>query len=371
MKTQTWIVILAVLLISAIGLALSIEKVPVDRVGVKILQIGGGGVIEEDFAPGYVLCVPGLHRIELLDSTLQFYTIAEDGDTGHALNLRGSDQFITKVDVTIVYRLKPGEAHKALLRHGGSEAFKKRLHSFAHNDLVAELGKLETEDFYNVSKRAGQSQKALLRMNEHLTGEHIEVIDVLIRKLEYDQDFEAKLLDKQLLEQKQQLEVSKAGLEKEKETTEKIRKGTEAQVAATLQELESESKVRAATAEAQVAQIEADAEFFAKSLLASAENYKRQKVAEGELLRTQAKAKGDEALNKAYSGFGGELYLVRQMVDQLEFGDIEVNTNRVNPFAVDELLEMLGVPAKAVLAAEPVPVAEPVPAAEPAVKEGS
>lgn len=339
------LIFVVALVIAGLGIRFCVEKVPVDSVGVKIRQLGGGGAVQEDFAPGYVFCVPGIHRLELMDPTLQFFTIADDGETGAPLALRSSDQYVTKVDVTVVYRLKKGEAHRALVRHGRAEAFKTKLRSFANKNIWEELAKLETEDFYNPAKRLEGSLRAKDRMNRDLADQHMEVIDVLVRNVEYDPNFEQKLLDKQILDQKQQLETSKAILEGEKEKTELIEKETEAKTIAIAEDLKAEVNLLTAETDAEVAQIEADTDLFTKQLMADADNYERQRTAEGELLKTKAQAKGEKAITEAYAGFGGKLYLTRQLLDNLEIGEIEINTNRVNPFDVYQMLEMLGVEA--------------------------
>ena len=35
------------------------------------------------------------------------------------------------------------------------------------------------------------------------------------------------------------------------------------------------------------------------------------------------------------------------MIDNIRFGEIEINTNQTNPFDVNQMLRMLGVPASA------------------------
>ncbi len=318
-------------------------KVPIDKVGVKIRLLGGEGTVKEDYPPGYVFRIPGIHRLELMDPTLQFHEISKNGDTKKSLLLRGSDQYETQVDVTVVYHLKKGEAHKALDKHGPGELFKRSLQSFVEKNIWDELSKLDTEDFYNPKKREDGAKNAMNRMNEDLTAQHLEVVEVLIRNVEYDKSFEAKLLDKQILDQTQELEVSKAKLETEKEKTELIGKETDAMVAAIGEEMTAEINLLTAQAEADIAKIKADADLHAQTALAKAEQDKRQNIAQGEFLKTQAEAIGEKKVTEAYLGFGGSLYLAKQMVENIEMGEIEVNTNQVNPFDVEQMLKMLGV----------------------------
>lgn len=336
-------ILMASILVLFLGVRLCFQKVPLDKVGVKIRQLGGEGTVKEDFPPGYVFCIPGVHRLELLDPTLQFYEISDTGDTRKPLLLRGRDQYETQVDVTVVYHIKEGEAHKSLDKHGPGYLFRRSLESFVEKNIWDELSKLDTEDFFNPIKRQDGAKRALARMNEDLAQQHIQAVEVLIRNVEYDPKFEEKLLAKQILDQRQKLEISKGNLEVEKEKTDLIVKETEAKVAAINEEMTAEINQLTATAEAEIAQIQADAEYYSESELAKADNYQRQKISEGEFLKTQAQAVGEKAVTEAYQGFGGQLYLAKQMVDNIQLGTIEVNTNQVNPFDVEQMLRMLGV----------------------------
>jgi len=319
------------------GASTFIEKVPIDRVGVKTLQLGGG-VEQRDFAPGYVFVLPGMHKLELMDPTYQLLT--QSGSS--AVELRSSDGFRTEVDITIVYRLKPGMAHKAIARHGPGYKFREKLQTIAEKYVWEVMGELVTEDFYNSEKRTAQAEKARVLMQQQLDAEFIEVIDVLLRDIRYDQRFEQLLLSQQLLDQEKLLFDSQNLLARERTKTELIQRKTENMVIEIKETQLKAIRELVADTDAAIARIQADAERFAETAIAEASREARQAIAEGELARTRARADGDKAINAAYSQPGGELLLTRKMIENLSFGQVELNTTQTNPFDVEQLLRMLG-----------------------------
>jgi regulator of protease activity HflC (stomatin/prohibitin superfamily) len=314
------------------------QKVPIDRVGVRTDQIGGG-IEQRDFQPGYVFTIPFKHKLELMDPTYQFYTQA--GNT--ALKLRSSDGFQTLVDVTVVYRIKPGLAHQAIVRHGPGLAFQSKLQTIAEKYLWEVLTELVTEDFYNAEKRLEQSKKAAELMGAQLVNEHLELIDVLIRDIKYDQKYEQLLLEQQLLKQQKLLFDSKKKLEDEKTVTELIVRETKNKVIEIREEQAKEMRELKAKTDAEIAKIRVDAEKYAETKLAEASRESRENIAEGELAVVKAEAEGERAINEAYRTEGGDLLIARKTIENIQLGEIEINTNLTNPFDVKQMLEMVGV----------------------------
>lgn len=334
------ITIVFLVIIVLVAARLCVEKVEIDKVGVRS-NLMTQSVEKDDLKPGFHWAIPTMHRIDVLDPTWQFLTL----DNQKALRLRGADQYLTEIDISIIYRIKPGQAHRVITLIGMGETFKTRIEDVAKKLAWDVLAELNTEDFYNAHRRARQADKVRDEMNTALAQREwpMEVKSVLIRDVRFDQAFEDRLLEKQLLDQKKLLNVSLKTEQQELMKTQLIEKETEAMVIAIEQEREREIvNVRAET-NAQIAEIHATSRLEAESMIAEAERYMREKTAEGELLKTQAQAEGDKAINEAYQGFGGQTYLVRKMLENIEFGEIEINTNKTNPFDVEQLLDMLGV----------------------------
>ena len=358
-RSHLWLLALVVIL----GLArLCVREIPLDRVGVK-QNLLGKGVIEEDYLPGYCLVIPGLQRLFLMDPTIQDYTMAPEVGIpterslfsgpqlhfarGEPIDLRTQDEFTVAIDITVLYRIRPGAAHQVLVEIGSGHRFHGILEQQARKIIWEVLAKLSCPDFYNAEKRAAQAELTRDELNRALAGYHLEVLAVLIRDITYQEEFEQKLLAKQLIDQGQLLAKAQEQVEQAKERTQMIEKQTSATVLAIEAELEKERKTLIAKTDAEIAQIEADANFEAQKVIAEAESYKRQQTAAGELAKTTATAVGDKAIAAAYEGSGGELYLAKQVLENIEIGDIELNTNVTNPFDVEQMLELIGLDLEA------------------------
>lgn len=328
-------------------LATCLTKVRLNEVGVKVHMVGGSGIDDEDYGPGYYFLVPGVHKMYRLDPTVQTYQMGGAGGN-QPLKLRARDQYTTQFDITILYRIMPGKAH-VLAQQVGMETdrIERFVRSRADRALWDVLGRLDTQLFYNVDRRETAREDAKQKLATTLEPNSIELVDILIREIKYDPKFEERLVQKQLLDQNKALNVEKTRLEKELQITESIQRETAAMVKVIDEERIQEVATIVAETDAKIQEIEADADLTAQKLIAEADRHRRTKISEGELAMTQAKAKGEKAINEAYQGIGGQAYITRQMIDAIEFGEIEVNTNKVNPFDVNQILRMLGLDPKA------------------------
>jgi regulator of protease activity HflC (stomatin/prohibitin superfamily) len=333
------VVVVAVVVLTAVSGYTYLEP---GEVGVKVNMLGGG-INKEDYGPGYYFLIPGMHKMYRLDPTVQVFQWGGKDRMDESLRPRALDEYITQFDISILYRIQPERAHRIVeevgMEPGRISEFVKSKSKQALWDV---LGNYRTEDFYNVVKREEARADAKRRLAEVLAPRSLELIDILIRDIEYDPKFEEILVQKQLLGQNKALNVEKAKLEKELEKTQSIERETSAKVKVIEEEKTQEVENIVAETDAKTKEIQADADLAAQKLLAEADRYRRTRTSEGELAKTQAKAKGEKAINEAYQGLGGQAYITRQMIDAIEFGDIEINTNQVNPFDVDQLLRMFG-----------------------------
>jgi len=339
-------------------LRLCVREIPLDRVGIVSNQLGGG-VVEKDYRPGYCFVPPGLQRFFLMDPTIQDYTMASEVaiktrrsffrgsqvtfTRGEPIHLRTQDEFTVDIDITVLYRIRPNMAHRVLVEIGPGYKFHEILEQQARKVIWEVLAQLSCPDFYDAKKRAAQAELAREELNRALKPYHLEVLAVLIRNITYQEEFEQKLLDLQLIDQKQLLAEAQRQVEQAKEKTQMIEKQTSATVLAIEAELEKEKKALIAQTDLEIARIEAETSLTAQTMIAEAENYMRRQTALGELAKTSATAVGEQAVAAAYRLPGGDLYLARQILDNIEIGDIELNTNRVNPFDVRQILGLVGV----------------------------
>lgn len=329
--------IIAVVLVLAIIVISCTEIVPVDRIGVKS-NLLGQGVIKEDIEPGLCLVIPGMHKLELLDPTVQ--TIDFMGR--NAFPLTASDQFTTLLDITFFYRIQKGYAWNVYQNIGTQDGIRQLFTDKAREAIFRVMGQMKTEDLYNSEKRIESSSKTLEALNNALKDYHIVSESLLIRKVDFQKKFEERLIAKQLLGQKQLLNRSKEMRENEQAKTQIIQRDTIFMVTQIHEEMNKAIINLQAENKAQIDRIKADSEFESKQMLAEADRLRREKIAGGEKLKAIAKAKGQKAINSAYRSKGGKLLLTRKMVDNLDFGEIEVNTNQMNPFDVNHFLDLLG-----------------------------
>lgn len=342
---KTPIIFLLLFIIVAFLFA-AVEKVPLDKIGVKVNSLGEG-TVQEDLPPGYYFILPGTQRLYLYDPTVQTFNMGGSDAMQDSLKLTGKDQYETKFDITVVFRIPEGKAHMVADTIGPDRTkMLDVVRSKADAALWDALGRLNTQEFYDVDKRETARAGAKDKLQDSLSEVHLELVDILFRAITYDPNLEKILVQKQLFDQRRALNVEKTKLEAELEKTQSIERETEALTRVIEEERIQEIANIEAETDAQINQIEADAAFEAEKLIALAEKHRRTKISEGELSRTQAKAKGEKAINEAYLGTGGQAYITRLMIDSMEFGEIEVNTNQMNPFDVNQLLGMLGLDVK-------------------------
>ena len=316
-------------------------KIALNEVGVKVSNFGSG-TQQRDYEPGYHFTLPGVHRMYRLDPTVQALHMIKGSDPG-ALEVTGIDQYKTRFDITVLYRIEPGKAHLVSKAVGVTQdRIASRLESKANKSILEALGALKTQDIYNVELREKARQAAKDALAKELEPVHIQLVDILVRAIEYDRNLEELLVEKQLFDQGRALTEVKRQLEGELQKTEAISRETDARVQVINEEMKQEVETIVAETDARIHRIEADADLEVEKLLAEADRERRERRSAGELARTEAKAKGEKAINEAYLGLGGQAYITRQMVENLDFGEIEVNTNVINPFDVSQFLAMLG-----------------------------
>jgi hypothetical protein len=317
-----------------IGFWTCTEKVPADAIGVRTLATSTG-VEDIDFKPGYVLCIPGFHTVKLWDPT--WTNLCE------TLQVRGSDQYTTNLDISILFRIQPGKCHE-VAKHYRDEKHIEKLVTNTLNKFVNEvLAQMKTEDFYNTDIRNAKAAECRDEMHKQLVGDGLEVRYVLLRNIVYDAKFETQLLQKQLAGQRKSLEISKGLLASAQTETQRKAKDAEAIVKSIDESKLQDIANRKAITDSQITKLIQDAKLAEAEILAEAESYRRQKLAEAELLKAKASAEGIEALSRAYARPGAQYYFARKALEGMKLGDIEVNSNVFNPIDSNVLLRALGV----------------------------
>ncbi|MEZ4381510.1 MAG: SPFH domain-containing protein [Nannocystaceae bacterium] len=217
----------------------TLSTVPLGYVGVRSSNMSG--VLEEDLAPGWHLDVAMLHRTTLLPSSYQFLDYIDD-ETSDALTIRTQDNNNVSVDVTVPYRIIPGQAHSIMVEgnHVGTGNGSYRFQRLAEDTTVSvlreELAVMTSANFYNTELRLKVAADTLERLNKELEPLHLQAETVLIRSVTFRPEYEEQLQAIQLNEQNKLLDGARERVAKEQQQLDNYELDTNAKVASLEQE---------------------------------------------------------------------------------------------------------------------------------------
>ncbi len=227
------------IVIAALGLfgakTLLFTTVAVGTVGVRFSS--ASGVVERDLSPGFRTEVVGLHKVQLLPSSY-FFLNYEDAAQ---FTIRTKDNNTVRVDVSIPYRIKVGEAWQIteagnqILDGAGVFRFERFADRAATDVLNSTLSKLSSEDFYDTTRRLEVAEEALGVLNEKLSEYHLEADAILIRRANFRAEYEVQLRQIQLNEQNKLLDNAKSAVANEQQRLDTYEQQTQALVAASEQ----------------------------------------------------------------------------------------------------------------------------------------
>jgi len=352
MKLIRNLCILFVLLIicSFIIINFAIITIPVGHVGVqtkKFAVFGDKGVVQEDFAPGWNLRIPGLHDWHKFDSTVQTLEMTRDPNSGSArgrddIRVKSADGYEVSIDVTLKYRIKKDMAHKLYKNTGSGLKYRQIVRDKSQKACQTILGQMQTEDFYNPSERRKRQSEVKETLQTSLTENFVDLIDVLLKDVQFDPQYEQKIQAKKLADQEVLLNVSLEKAEKMRGITRKVEKETEMKVIVINTELEAEKVGIQNAKKIEVAQINAEADRIATELKADADLYSAEKNATGQLLVKKAEAEGEKLRNKAMQGVGGGTIVALEAARNLKITDLSVSSIDVDFLNIDEMATKLG-----------------------------
>jgi regulator of protease activity HflC (stomatin/prohibitin superfamily) len=240
--------------------------------------------------------------------------------------VRTKDKNLVTYDLTITYRIKPKEAH-LLVRDGLQEIYRDRVYPTVESVLRSELAELSSEELFSTDRRLEVAANALPKLAAAMSEYHVQPESVLIRAINLPPNYDEKLQDKQLLQQKELLEQSLKRVEDQGAITESLsaeitaaEKELQADWDKRLQEARSDNQVR-------IAAILAEAEIYDKRTRAEADASFEAMGAEGQLAIDRAEALRDELRNQALDTVGGRILLARQAAENLRFEHVTLNSN--------------------------------------------
>lgn len=331
-------------LLAVIAALVLFEKVPPGTIGVKQAQ-WGGGIIAQDYTTGFHLGITGYHKWHFLDKKTHFLTFSQNANPGSpqerpALSIRTLDNNSAEVDVSLTYRIIPGEGH-LVVSDGEQSQYRENVASTVRSVLREQLAKLSSEDFVSTEARLARTMETIPLIDSAIKEFHAECNELLIRAVRFPPDYESKLQEKQLSRQSALLFQAKEKVEKQQQVTGVISKETEAMEKEKradwdrrLQDIRSDNEIAVAT-------VLGEAEIYALTTRANAEATYVTALAEGELALAKAEALRDELRNKALDTVGGSILLATQAANNLDIAEVTLNSNDPAVPSVLDLSEMV------------------------------
>ncbi|MEE2887245.1 MAG: SPFH domain-containing protein [Planctomycetota bacterium] len=339
------------LAVSAVAFRMCVVKIKPGQTGVLTME-WGSGLQTEDFSPGYYLALGPLHTWNIMDTTVQTLNMLRSNPNKRSnqrgpsinppLKVKSSDGADVTLDITVKYRVIPGEAWKVFKGQGGSDGYKLRVASRTKNTLISGLGKLATEAFFNPANRKSTQDFMETQLRTELKKIDVDLISILIRDLDFQASFSAKIKAKTLTKQKAELEVARTKAAEKTGETKEIVAQTGAKVAVIGESLKKTLTEMRAANDKNIRKVVADYEKYVVETQSEADLYAQQKEALGIKLLKDAEARGEALKRQALTGSGGNTLVALEVAQNLKLGDMMVSTQLVNPLDLNEMMRTLG-----------------------------
>jgi regulator of protease activity HflC (stomatin/prohibitin superfamily) len=333
-----------------IGITFFTIHIPAGKTGIRTIQyafLGKKGVEQEDFGPGWHRALPMIDKWDTYDSTVQTLEMSKKSSTGDsAVQVRSSDGYQITVDVTVKYRIMPGKVHKLIKSAGVGGKYHIQAKTDTEDFCITRLGDMNTEDFYNPDKRRNAEKEIKNLLSKSLADKYIEVIDVLVRDVEFDPSYEGKIRNKKLADQRVELNKSKAKAEEMRGKTDVILAETEKELNIIQQEREQKKIEMKAKADLSMTTIRAEANRYVIEKRADADLKAAELNAKGTLAIKQAEAEGEKLRNNAMRGVGGRTIVALEAAKNLKLKNVTISTLETDILNVEAMAEKLGVESK-------------------------
>ena len=352
MKSIKFVSIAVVALLAggwALVTALTVH-IPIGSVGVRIQQynlFGKKGTVEKEYGPGWHRDLGPIDSWEMFDSTVQTLEMTKDPSQGSEarkddVKVQSLDGYNISLDVTVKYRIEHGMAYKVYKDTGSGTKYRTIVRNQAESACMGLFGQMKTEDFYDPEARRATIAKTAALLSESLKDNFIEVIDVLVRNVEFDPQYEEKIRRKKLADQEVELNKSMGRAAEMSGKTQVIEAETIKLVAIVQREKEAALIRMQAEADLEIATIDANYKKYATEKNADADLVAAEKGAEGLRLVKTAEAKGEQLRNEAIQGAGGSVIVALEAARNLKLDDVTISTIDVDLLDIDGMATKLG-----------------------------
>ena len=338
---KSLIVLVLIVVVLPLAFMFCFKRVRPMEIGIKRMQLGGVGILDQDFDAGFHVGVTGIHRWEFLPRGTHFLHFVSGGGRStlttmwdNTLSIRTLDQNMTDIDVTVTYRIIPGAGHK-IVQDGLRTNYRDRVKEAVTDVLRSQLALLTSEDLQNTGIRLARARDLVPLLNVELAEFHVEVQTtsdeeppaVLIRRVSFPRDYEIKLQEKQYLQQKANLDRALALVAVEEQVTNSIERQIGAAEAKLTSEWDKTFQEEESRYEVLIAEIRAATRVYEAQTKSAADADEVKLVAEGQLALDQARALRDRLRNDALASRGGQIYLGLLAADNLNVQSITLNSN--------------------------------------------
>ncbi|MDP6424786.1 MAG: SPFH domain-containing protein [Planctomycetota bacterium] len=330
------------LLLAGLGIfaRLCVVKVRIGQVGV-LTEEWGSGLQQEDYPPGFHFNLGPLHSWELFDSTVQTLSMI-DGDPNGPLNVKSRDGQTVILDVTIKFRIKPGECWKLRQELGTGDYYKTKVRNEAIDAMRPVFGSMLTEDFYDPKKRTDKAAESETLLRRRLASLHVELVAILVRDVTFNLTYEKELKLKALKDQEREVNNAQREAAQFRGNTQIIEAATQAKVTVIKQTLEKTRRELTADNEKEIAKIRADAARYVVETHADADLFKAEKQASANLLTKNAEAEAQRLRQTALQGSGAKNLVALEAAKNLNLTKIIISTLDNNVLDLPSLAKKLG-----------------------------
>lgn len=341
-RLAAWTALFAAL---ALGVGwFAFQRVPTGFVGVRQENFGAG-IRAADFEPGIYLAPRGFvtwHAVERRTHVLDFAWDSEGGDWP-PIEVRTKDGNVCHLGVSLLYRVKPGEAH-ALVRDGLRTAFHQRVKGTTEKIVLEEFGKLTSSEYTDTDTRLASCKATLARLKAPLAEYHVEAESLLVTQFLFAMQYEVKLQEQQLLAQQQLMTEAQQELERDRGVIAAAEARMEASEKAIRAERDAEIQTRFAAGRREIVALEQEAKEYDRRRKVEGQAEYDRLVAEGDRALLQAAGLQEILANELYDSEGGRILLARKAAANLNLKSVTLNANdpRVpNVLDLDQMVRLL------------------------------
>jgi regulator of protease activity HflC (stomatin/prohibitin superfamily) len=353
---RTLATVVTLLVVLAIGCVVFFERVLPTDLGVR-QSLWGGGITEEDFTTGTYLGITGVHKWHYLPRRTHFLHFTGSGGRRGAqppglsehglpttmwnppMELRTRDGNLCTIDITVPYRIMKDGAWR-IVSDGIMADYTENVKSKVESVLRAKLSKLTSEDLQNTEKRLERAAEVLLDLNETLAEFYVQADVILIRRVAFPVQYEAKLQETQYYTQKEQLDVALTAQADEEKVTNSIEKQIEAEIKSKDAEWNKTLQEESSRFEVMIAEVEAGAKVYETRVRAEGDAEAITQEAEGQLAVDQAEALRNRLRNEILNSTGGSIFLALEAAENLNMRKVMLNSNDPRVPLVLDLDEM-------------------------------